>query len=298
MAAAALAGLMLGGRRLMAAGARAEPLRFGLITDIHYGDALPRDRRYFRESLAKAREAVACFRDERARFVAELGDLLKDTPPADHESQARSLAELEAIERELQRFGGPVYHVLGNHDLDNLSKAQVLAHLTNAGVPPGQSHYGFAQGGIRFLVLDEEFRHDGRPYDHGNYDWREYNVPPPELEWLRRELASDAGPVIVLTHQPLDGREVPARDNRSEVRAVLEESGQVLAVFQGHHHPGGYSFINGIHYYTLIAAVEGSGPENNAYAIVEGHADRGLTVHGFRRAVSMDLPAHAPGRRI
>ncbi len=289
---------MLGGRRLLAAATPDDRLRFGLITDIHYGDAPPRDGRFYRESLGKVREAVARFRTEHVRFVAELGDLLKDTPATDHESAAASLAELDAIEHELQRFGGPVYHVLGNHDLDNLSKAQVLAHLTNAGISPGQPHYGFAAADLRFLVLDEEFRHDGRPYDHGNYDWREYTVPPPEMDWLRRELAADARPVFVLTHQPLDGREVPARDNRAEVRAALESSGRVLAVFQGHHHPGGYSFVNGIHYYTLRAVVEGSGPENNSYAIVEVHADLGLTVRGFRRAVSMELPLHASGRRI
>jgi len=64
----------------------------------------------------------------------------------------------------------------------------------------------------------------------------------------------------------------------------------VLAVFQGHHHPGAYSFINGIHYYTLKAVVEGSGPENNAYAVVDVHPNLNLTVTGYRRAVSMELP--------
>ena len=82
-------------------------------------------------------------------------------------------------------------------------------------------------------------------------------------------------------------------EHRLEVREVLESSGKVLAVFQGHDHKGAYSLINGIHYYTLKAIIEDSGPENNAYAVVDVHPDLSLTVTGFRRAVSMDLE-HRP----
>ncbi len=267
--------------------------RFGLITDAHYGDAPPKETRYFRESLAKAREAVERFRSEHVRFLADLGDMLKDTAP--DEPEARTLANLDAIERELQRFDGAIYHVLGNHDLDNLSKAQVLAHLANTGVAPDRSYYAFSCAGVRFLVTDDEFLHDGRSYDHGNYDWRDIHLPPPELDWLRFELTATAEPVVVLGHQRLDGDGDVQVVNRAEVRQILEDSGKVLAVFQGHDHKGAYSFINGIHYYTLKGMVEGSGAENNAYAIVDVHPDLDLSVIGYRRAVSMELPYHAPG---
>lgn len=291
VSATSLAGLLTGGCGLLAARPpRLLPFRFGLLTDPHYGDAAPKETRYFRESLVKVREAVEQFRTARVRFLVELGDLLKDTPPEEHEPEARTLANLAAIEHEIQRFGGATYHVLGNHDLDNLSKAQVLAHITNTGIEPGISYYAFSCGGIRFLVTDADFLRDGRSYDHGNYDWHEYNVPPVEMDWLRVEVGNAIEPVIVLAHQPFDGDGDARSDNRTEVRAILERSGKVLAVFQGHHHPGGYSFLNGIHYYTLKAMVEDSGPENNAYAVVDVHPDLSLTVTGYRRAVSRELP--------
>jgi hypothetical protein len=266
---------------------------FGLLTDAHYGDAAPKGTRFYRESTAKVREAVERFRTGHVRFLAELGDLLKDTPP--DEPEALTLANLDAIEREIARFDGATYHVLGNHDLDNLAKAQVLAHLTNTGIAPDRSYYAFSCAGVRFLVTDDEFLHDGRSYDHGNYDWRDSNIPPAEMEWLRVELAAAIEPVIVFGHQRLDGDGDVQVVNRAAVRALLEGSGKVLAVFQGHDHKGAYTFINGIHYYTLKAVVEGSGPENNAYAIVDVHPDLDLTVTGYRRAVSMELPYHAPG---
>ena len=70
--------------------------------------------------------------------------------------------------------------------------------------------------------------------------------------------------------------------NAAQVRTVLEASGKVLAVFQGHHHSGSYSNIAGIHYYTLKAIVEGHGPENNSYAIAEVHPDSSITITGYR----------------
>ena len=78
--------------------------------------------------------------------------------------------------------------------------------------------------------------------------------------------------------------------NASAVRAVLERSKKVVAVFQGHQHEGGYSLINGIHYYTLKSVIDGSGPENNAYAIVQADAVFNLTVTGYRKAENRMLP--------
>jgi len=49
-----------------------------------------------------------------------------------------------------------------------------------------------------------------------------------------------------------------------EVRQILEDSGNVSAVFQGHSHQNDYRDINGIHYCTMRAVIEGSGAANNA----------------------------------
>jgi hypothetical protein len=93
----------------------------------------------------------------------------------------------------------------------------------------------------------------------------------------------------VFAHQRLDAAGDAYVKNSAEVRAVLEASGKVLAVFQGHEHPGGHRLVNGIHYYTLKALVEGSGAENNSYAVLEVHPDFNLTITGYRRAVGMTL---------
>lgn len=292
-AAAALFGLMAGCQgvsvstpTVSATAPRRAALRFGLLTDFHYADAPKAGTRYYRESLGKVREAVTRLRAERVEFLAALGDL-KDM--AAREPDTRTLSNLVAIEAELQRFGGPTYHVLGNHDMDNLSKAQVLGNITNTGVVPNRSFYAFSRGGVRLITLDACCLKDGRDYDHNNFDWRECYVPAPQLEFLRAELKASAEPVIVFVHQRLDGTGDHFIKNSPEVRGILEASGKVLAAFHGHDHRGGHSVINGIHYYTLIAVVEGSGEANNAYAVAEVTPDLNITITGYRRAVSMAL---------
>ena len=61
---------------------------------------------------------------------------------------------------------------------------------------------------------------------------------------------------------------------------MLERHRQVVAVFQGHHHPGHYSQRAGIHYITLPGVIEQASPAN-AYAVVEMRAER-IVVEGFK----------------
>jgi len=292
--AAALLGLILAGAPLLAATGQPAPrpgLRFGIITDVHYSEALPAKGKFYRESLRKMREAVDRFRAEKVSFVVELGDF-KDRVAG--EPEAKTLTYLTMIEREFRRFGGPTYHVLGNHDMDALSKTQVLGKLTNTGIPAGKSYYAFSTGGVRFVVLDSTFTKDGQDYDHDNFDWRDSNIPSSEIAWLREELNKSKEPVIVFVHHRLDGDGDMQIANRAEIRALLESSGKVLAVFQGHEHKGAYTKINDIHYYTLRAVVDSSGLEANSFAIVEVHPNRDVTVVGYRRAVSIEMPYTPP----
>jgi hypothetical protein len=267
-------------------------VRFGMFTDMHYADAptTGTSTRYYRQSLAKTREAVAGLRAKSPDFLVVLGDM-KDMVAG--EADTKTLAYLVAIETEIQQFRGATFHVLGNHDMDNLSKPQVLANISNTGINPGRAYYTFSRGGIRFITLDACCLKDGRDYDHNNFDWREAYVPGPQLEFLSAELKSSSEPVIVFSHQRLDGSTDECVRNSAEVRNILESSGKVLAAFHGHDHKGGHRVINGVHYYTLIAVIEGSGETNNAYALAEVQPDLSIVITGYRRAVSMALPARA-----
>ena len=227
--------------------------------------------------------------EQKVDFLVELGDFKdQDSPP----TEQKTLSYLRAIETIFCKFNGPTYHVLGNHDLDSLSKAQFMTNIENTGIGSDTSYYSFDSNGVHFVVLDANYKSDGADYDHGNFDWTDANIPPAELQWLRRDLAASRGAVIVLIHQLLDGTGSHYVKNAAEVRQVLEQSGRILAVFQGHQHNGGYSQIEGIHYYTLKAVVEGSGPESNSYAIVEANPDGSITVTGYTATGFVDVRLH------
>lgn len=279
--AAAGAALTLGCRAARSSGPRVA-LRIGLLTDTHYADRRPNGTRYYRESMDKVAECIDRLNLEKVDFAVHIGDF-KDEDPEPVEAQTlQYVSDMEAV---YARFRGPRYHVLGNHDIDSISKEQFLARVENTGVAPERSYYSFDRNGFHFIVLDACFRQDGAPYDKGNFDWKDTYIPTTQLDWLRADLQTARGPVIVFVHQLLDPEqtEVHQIKNAAQVRSILEQSEKVLAVFQGHQHEGGYHLVNGIHYYTLIAMVEGSGAENNSYAILDVHENGDLVVNGYRR---------------
>ena len=278
---AALFALSFGG----ACTARRETVRFGLVTDAHYAEHAPAGTRFYRDSLLKMREAILIFNKADVDFVVELGDFKdQDTPPVPE----TTLGYLKRIEAEFAAFKGARYHVLGNHDMDSISKAQFQSAVSNTGIAPDRTHYAFETKGLHAIVLDANFRSDGVPYDRGDFKWEESNVPATQLDWLKGELSAATGPVIVFVHQRLDGSGGGMYvKNAAAVRAILEGSGKVVAALHGHDHKGGYNLLNGIHYYTLRGMVENAGFENNAYAIAELDPENNLTINGYAKAASL-----------
>jgi alkaline phosphatase len=251
----------------------APKVRFGLITDLHYADKPAAGTRYYRETPAKLDEAVKRFSAEKPDFTVELGDLVDAAPDVETE-----LRWLETIAKEFSAIPGPKHCVLGNHCVDTLTKDEFLK-----GVDQRRSFDSFDAGEHHFILLDACFRSDGEPYGRKNSKWYDANIPAHELDWLQSDLAKSSLPTIVFAHQRLDGDDRHCVKNAAEVRGALEQSGRVLAVFQGHSHQNDHRELNGIHYATLAAMIEGSGPESNGYSVAEVFADGTIRVDGFRR---------------
>ena len=95
---------------------------------------------------------------------------------------------------------------------------------------------------------------------------------------------------IVQAHQRLDATRQHSVRNAEAVRKVLEGSGKVACVFQGHSHQNDLQEIAGIHYCTLAAMVEGSGDENSAYARLDVLPGGSLSVAGFVKQKAYQWP--------
>lgn len=263
----------------------AQQVTFGIVTDIHFAEIPNSGTRTYSQSLVKLKECVDTMNKYKVSFLVELGDFKDKSQPVDEQ---KTLGFLKQVEEVFSRFNGPRYHVLGNHDEDCISKEQFLSIADNSGITNGKSYYSYKSGGFHFVVLDANYDSVGNDFDHGQYNWGDPNIPEHEIKWLKEDLNKSKEPVIVFIHQLLDGNETYQVKNAKQVREILENSGNVKCVFQGHFHEGNYSEINGIHYYTLRSLVSGKKSKGNSYAIVKASANT-IKIQGFRKAKSLTL---------
>lgn len=260
-------------------------MNIGMVTDMHFAEKQPAKTRYYRETLQKLDEAVVQFNKDKPSFVVELGDFIDRAESVDQE-----LEWLEKMKTQFQRIEAPKYYVLGNHCVDTLTKKEFQQH---SGMPHPSQHT-FEVNGAQFIILDACFKQDGTAYGRHNFHWQDSWMPDHELRWLESVLAGKKEqPVVVFAHQRLDQNEHHSVKNAAQVRAVLEKSGRVCAVFQGHSHKNEYQHLNGIHYTTLAAMIEGSGAANNSYSRLDIFPDGSLKLQGFRTQKSHDLARNA-----
>jgi predicted phosphodiesterase len=256
------------------------PIRIGLISDIHYAEKPHRINRHYTLSPFKLKQAVEILNESGVQFIVLLGDNI------DEVDRDTDLAHLRAINDVLDHFNGERHFVMGNHDLGSLTKDEFLVETRgSAGTP----HYSFVRGGYKFLFLDANFKQNGVPYSRGNFEWTDSYIPSGQLEWIAEELRkskADGRKAIVFIHQILaDENDPHGVKNASEVRDILEKSGSVVAVFQGHQHGGGYAHINGIHYVVIHPMVAGDG---NSFAELS-ISKEGISLKGYGRQPDVEL---------
>lgn len=261
-------------------------LRIGVLADPHYA---PRDTvngRYYRDSLRKLGQCAQVLQSERVDLAVNLGDLV-DTTRNIQEVRNHLDAALDA----LSPYTGEWLHVLGNHDLLEFDKASFLEACTGRQGLTGEScgYYFRDIAGYRLVVLDGNFDGEGRSYNSEGFDWTNCYISPTQLIWLRDTLArarEEGLHVVVFTHENLDerqtqeGRDPHVVHNSGQVRSVLEESGAVLGVIQGHCHTGYYQAIGGIPYFTLPSMVVDPDGADATFGILELEGGR-LVVTGW-----------------
>lgn len=219
--------------------------RLFMTADLHYAPGLVAcNTRMCADSIKKLLKIENILKD--ADIRVNLGDLINGT----HDEKT-DYAALNEVMGKLSQYG--FYHVIGNHDAFALDKGKIIMRNGEYG-----SVYSFIKGDVKYIVLDANFTSENREYTKSDDDWTDTVIPPKQLEWLKDELGSCDGAVI-FCHQNLDERSEynpHVVKNSAEVRAILEKSGKVKYVFQGHCHSGYDSVINGINYHTLPAMCE------------------------------------------
>jgi len=231
-------------------------MKIGIYADAHYSSRkLSCGVRKNSESLRKLREAYTFFREEGCELVISMGDLIDcdDT----HEKERNNLGQIAALIRE---FGLRTYCVMGNHDGFAFTQEAYFEILGENCRPEDLD-----TGNAHLLFLDACYFKNGKRYAPGDTDWTDTFYP--FADDLKRKLETLQGEVYVFLHQNLDPsvHESHRLFNESEIRRILEESGKVKTVYQGHYHPGNDLIHNGIRYLSFPALCE----EENRYYIAE-----------------------------
>lgn len=261
---------------IVAACTEATTMRAGLITDLHYADKPAAGSRHYRQTPEKLKAAGQVFRQEKIDQLIELGDLIDAAPSVSDE-----MSYLEVINDQLTELCGQRRYVLGNHCVDTLKKSEFLDTVGQ------EASYGSVQlEGAHLIFLDACFRSDGEPYQRRNFEWTDANIPEQELKWLEKDLESADGSVVVFAHQRLDVDNHYGVKNQRAVRRILEKSGKVRAVFQGHSHSNDLKVHNGIPYVTLVAMVEGESLQSNGYSVLRFHSNHSIELTGWEKQKS------------
>ncbi|MXW32081.1 MAG: metallophosphoesterase [Rhodothermaceae bacterium] len=220
--------------------AQTDSVCLGVIADLHHG-LEPRAM----ERLETFMRAVA---ERKPDAILQLGDFNFGTKESE-----------ECLDL-WNSFKGPGYHVLGNHDMDFVSKDAIVQKW---GMPA--RYYSFDFGPYHVVVLDRNNLKTDEgytPYSEANFyvdaSLRGY-ADDAQLAWLRDDLAKSALPIVVFVHQGL-GLPTSMPEASSAIEAVLEEhnsnvsDSKVVACFCGHHHIDRHTRKNGIHYLWINSA--------------------------------------------
>jgi len=236
-------------------------LTLALVTDLHFGP-----RAHFEGKLRKLSELaprlleafVRRMNDEvRPDVVVNLGDDIEDESA---ELDRRRYGEAMEILGRLN--GSAVLHVAGNHDTVHLTPQQILDAWKHPAPASGSAqervlYYSREIGGYHLVILHTHEVKDDSVY-----------LDEPQLAWLANDLEQTALPVVVLMHhsaadQSLVGNRwfegkphICLVRERKRLREVLEASGKVLVVLNGHLHWNQLTVHRGIPYVTVQSLIE------------------------------------------
>ena len=226
-------------------------LTIGFVTDLHFGPAAYHDgklRKLTHHAAELTRGVVRAMNEElRPDLLVNLGDDIED------ESRDADLARYTECQDILRTAKAELVNVAGNHDTIHLTRddlARIWRH-------EGPLFYAFDRGGFHIVVLHTLERKDV-----------EVRIPHAQLEWLTADLSRTTLPVIVLMHHSASEQDLEDSlwfkglphlalvKERAELRRILQESGKVRVVFNGHLHRNHLDVIAGIPYVTIQSLIE------------------------------------------
>ena len=273
---------------------------FGVFNDVHACDQCNNTSlgRYCTEWKNKMDLVISKFNEmlfKGLKFVVHNGDFTDEDGCADActETKDQAVATLQQQVQQLNDLQAELYYCLGNHDLFMLTKDEFMGYVGME----NKYYYVDVDDNFRIIILDAQYNPSTNE-DRGVEDYSVGHIPPEELDWLENVALNTTRKCIVFCHQLLcagggfgSGYYV---DNAADVRAILENAGNVIAVINSHLHRNYYEITNGIPYFVTEAHVDGSGLDKASYAIFWAFDNGAVGMLGDRGTHSRVPPVSSP----
>jgi len=198
---------------------------------IIFGDPQPRDDQelsYIRDTF------IAQASEEEAKFMIILGDIMYN-----------DLSLFDRHKQLISKTGKPVWHVVGNHDLDYDAKNNRHARDTYKR-HFGPNYYAFNEGEVTYLILDNV---DYKGFDENERPVYQGKIWGRQLTWVENLLPHipKENLIVIATHIPLYawGGETSNVNtvNRVDLFELLKTRKKLLSV-TGHLHMTYHDFLD------------------------------------------------------
>ncbi len=222
-----------------------DTLKLALVADIHHGP-----NSYSKRS-DRALDLLEMFVEEvnkrKPDLVVDLGDRISDVNQDEDWRLERQVATL------FDQLTVPHVHLLGNHDLEHLSREDNAATLEQS-----VDHQSLDMKGYHLVFWQPDA-----------YFPEGFVATEAQLEWLAQDLESTALPTLIFTHAPFSGSSMTGNyyfenapkhwagyQNAGEIRNLIQEKGHVVACISGHVHWNSLDTVMGVHHLTLQSLTE------------------------------------------
>jgi Calcineurin-like phosphoesterase len=261
-------------------------MKIAILNDIHFGPAL--------EFQGEERAASHLVCDDLPNVISHittrhnpdllinLGDLIRS------ESPELDLFRYQTALRTFRSATCPTLHLLGNHELKNLSPSQIETIWHEEGFV--QKSYGSLDfPNLRLLWLGMESANS-----------KTHFLPEEQLLWLEKTLSESSTPALLFTHCAIDDQNLRGNyffetfnakkregfflQNQEAIRAILSQH-PILAVIQAHLHYFHAKTIDGITYVTCPAMADkicGPGSLPEVYTLITLEKDH-LSIKAYSR---------------
>ncbi len=234
-----------------------------LFSDIHYAAHKPVNsgniigRKLTQYALPLVENLIDEINKINPDMVINLGDLIEDSG-----DKSTDLKDLKTTWERLKRINAPFYSVIGNHDLRAMDSRKEIEEI----IGYENATFSIDLNGYHFIFLSPEVNNKVGTAAGGIL--RTQFLNDKDMGWLEQDLMNNNLPCIVLCHFGLaeddmkgnwwfcNNPETAVWANRNEIKKILKQDENLIAVFSGHQHWTKSLKEDGIDYHIIGSMTE------------------------------------------